>query len=93
MTTPLDDMCGRLVQSYREELKGNERAMFDLAVAIELKRRGLGDGDFHQLLRLRAEEHRHRSPFVWSLMKSLADVLTPGGNVVSIPSTRPGAKP
>ena len=38
----------------------------------------------------RADEHRRRTPLIWSLMRQLADQLG-GPNVVSLPT--PGAKP
>ncbi len=89
MTTPLDDICARHIDQAREAMTPADRGLFDLTVAFELKKRGLNDADFNQLLRIRADDYRRAQPLIWSLLRSLADAMS-APNVVSLP--RPGAK-
>jgi len=90
----LNDAATALIEARRESMSPTDAAIFDLMVSLELVRRGLAPAEFHQELRIKAENHRVRAPYVYALMRSMAAQLSPP-NVVTLPTStaRPGAKP
>ena len=92
----LNDFANSMVEHRRDSMTPADAAIFDLMVAIELVRRGLAPAEFHQELRIKAELHRTRSPYVYALMRSIASHIAPP-NVVTLPTrptpATPGAKP
>jgi hypothetical protein len=82
--TPLDDMCrppGRTTTAQELKRQRPRHVRPRGRARAEAPRPGR-PGFQHQLLRLRAEEHRRKCPLVWSLLKELA-VMSAGGNIVA----------
>lgn len=88
---PLSAAAASLIDGLRDGMNADQAAVFDLAVCLELARRGLGPQDFYIEVNLKADIHRARAPYTAALLKSLAKHLAPQ-NVVAI-SQRTQPKP
>lgn len=72
------NMAKQFVDSYRASMSESDQALFDLAVATEIFRRGLTPpAQYAQELRIRSTTYLSVSPGTAALIRAIADKMDP----------------